>query len=299
MRTRKAFTLVELLVVIAIIGILIALLLPAVQAAREAARRMSCSNNMKQMGLGVHNYASTYGGLLPYQNARTDVQGLFTYLLPYIEYGALFDQANLEANVLKDSENNMRYESVPTYLCPTYAGPTIIRNHSNSYCNGALTTYQGIAGTLREGDPIVASPEGDMPQNGVFQWLKQVSIRDITDGTINTLMFAEFVHRDWTAHARFADYPGCVRSWSLGTVYTTNAKRPGTYMAKVLEYAVNQRLDRYVDGVQFNHLPMGSEHPGGAQFALTDGSVTFIIEDTPIDILKSMATIAGGEILEE
>ena len=300
----QAFTLVELLVVIAIIGILIAMLLPAVQAAREAARKMSCSNNLKQFGLGVHNYISSHDGLLPHGGARPDRMGLFTYLLPYIELGALFDMANLDAKVLDDNPssatyNNVRYEEIAVYICPSYAGPQVIEN-KNNYFNGAILTYQGVAGALRPGEPYTISSidSGNLPQNGVFRWLEQVSINDITDGTSNTLMFGEFVHRDWTPTEQYADYPGNVRAWSLGVTFAYNYNRPGSYAYQAVENPINRRCDRNADNIGFHHLPFGSAHPGGAQFTLADGSVTFLSEEVELEILKSMASINGGEVFE-
>ena len=300
----QAFTLVELLVVIAIIGILIAMLLPAVQAAREAARKMSCSNNLKQLGLGIHNYISAHDGQLPYGGARPDRMGLFTYMLLYIEHEALYNAANLDAKVLDDNPssatyNNVRYEEVPVYTCPSYAGPHVIENSSNIF-NGAMLTYQGIAGTLREGEPVDASSasSGDLPRNGVFRWTGQVSINEITDGTSNTLLFGEFIHRDWTPTEEFADYPGCVRAWSLGTIFSLNYNRPGSYAYKAVENTINKRCDRIADGIGFHHLPFGSDHPGGAQFTLADGSVIFLSDEVELEILKSMASINGGEVFE-
>ena len=300
----RAFTLVELLVVIAIIGILIAMLLPAVQAAREAARRMSCSNNMKQFGLGVHNYISSNDGMLPYGGARRDQMGLFTYLLPYMEYGALFDEANLDCYTMDDVEtsptyNNVRYEEVSIYICPSYTGPHVHENKSNLF-NGAVLTYQGVAGTLRDGEKSTASStsSGNIPLNGVFRWLEQVSVHEITDGTSNTLMFGEFVHRDWTPEAAFSDYPGCVRAWSLGVVFRYNYYSPGSYAYKAVQHPINLRCDRDRDTVRFHHLPFGSAHPGGAQFTLADGSVTFLPDETDLDVLKSMSTVNGEEVFE-
>ena len=296
---KKGFTLVELLVVIAIIGILIAMLLPAVQAAREAARRMSCSNKLKQLGVAIHNYASTNSDKLPYGNVYSGRHALFTYLLPYLEMQDVFDAAFVP--IAASHYSSMRYEVIPAYICPSYAGPSVFEKGTspiNNYLQeAALTTYQAVGGTLQSPTTpeVVKSGEGNMPKNGAFRWQEQVSLSDITDGTSNSLMMGEFVHRDWDSTAEFEAYPGCVRGWVLGDKYTVMA----TYVFKVIEHPINKKCSRYTNNIKFNHLPMGSEHPGGAQFVLADGSVQFLSEEMELEVLQSMATVNGGEIFEK
>lgn len=298
MQKQKAFTLVELLVVIAIIGILIAMLLPAVQAAREAARRMSCSNNLKQMGVAIHNYASASSDRLPYGNVSATQNGnvlygrhaLFTSLLPYLEMEGIYDVCDPKGN---SYISPMRYEVISAYICPSYAGPSVLESGTSpagvSMQEAAFTTYQGIGGAIGS---TVAMP------NGIFRWQEQVTLSDVTDGTSNTFMIGEFVHRDWDPVALFSTYPGSVRGWVLGDGYDdayVYAPR-ASYVFKVIEHPVNYRCNRLADSIRFNHLPMGSEHPGGAQFTLTDGSVHFISEDVELETLQNMATVSGGEV---
>lgn len=294
MQKQKAFTLVELLVVIAIIGILIAMLLPAVQAAREAARRMSCSNNLKQMGVAIHNYASTYSDRLPYGNVANGRHALFTTLLPYLELNGVYEGCQTDGLAFDDP---MRYEVVAAYICPTYAGASVFlagtSPNNNELQEAALTTYQGVGGTLRSGvDVVVSEGSGNMSLNGIFRWHRQVSLGDVTDGTSNTLMIGEFVHRDWDPIAEFTVYPGCVRGWILGDFSDAIA----TYTFKVIQHPINLKCARNSTDKKFNHLPMGSEHPGGAQFTLADGSVRFINEDAELEVVQNMATVSGGEV---
>ncbi|MEA1949870.1 MAG: DUF1559 domain-containing protein, partial [Planctomycetota bacterium] len=118
--SKRGFTLVELLVVIAIIGILIALLLPAVQAAREAARRMQCGNNLKQMGLAIHNYADAYEGKFPIGSPAPARHGLFSALLPYLEMNDIHDLCAWDLSTFDPANEKVRFEVIPAYHCPSY-----------------------------------------------------------------------------------------------------------------------------------------------------------------------------------
>ena len=143
-RPLRGFTLVELLVVIAIIGILIALLLPAVQAAREAARRAQCSNNLKQMGLAIHNFMGEHDQHLPVGVRAPNRVGLFTFMLPYMEEQALYDTIDLAKEPWDAVNRNAYYTVVNVYICPSYRGPGFYPGTDSSYMTGAMTTYQGI-----------------------------------------------------------------------------------------------------------------------------------------------------------
>jgi prepilin-type N-terminal cleavage/methylation domain-containing protein len=287
-RFHCGFTLVELLVVIAIIGILIALLLPAVQAAREAARRTQCANNLKQMGLAIHNHMDEHNQVLPVGVRGPNLHGMFTYMLPYMEHRNVFDRIKLDE---PPSSSPELYTPIAEYLCPSYPGPTTIQGSpsSVSYFDGALTTYQGVGGVLREGVEVETSVYGDLPMNGAFCWRKRRRIEDIRDGTSNTLIIGEFVQSDKTG--TYAGFPGNVRAW----IRSNNGDAKGSYAFKVIEYPVNADVDRMADGIPFNHLPMGSYHPNGAEFLAGDGSVHFISENTDLELYRSLCTIDGGE----
>ena len=207
---RRAFTLIELLVVIAIIGVLIALLLPAVQSAREAARRTQCTNNLKQMGIAVHNYVSTfqvlpfgkgasYGPVLPGTPiyARWSAQ---SQLLMYLEQGNLFNAINFalppetpgmagDVPFMPPSPSPANVTAcrsqVAMFLCPS-DGPTIAGWPGGLNYLGNLSSW---ACDLSENNPSTVAP-GEMP-TGVFYYLSAVKMADITDGLSNTAFFSE------------------------------------------------------------------------------------------------------------
>jgi len=302
-----AFTLVELLVVIAIIGVLVALLLPAIQAAREAARRAQCSNNLKQMGLGAQNHISAHQGLLPpgYLRTRGSFQktGIFSSLLPYMEQQQIydlirFDLVDPQAAFLDDPTRDM---VVSTYVCPSWPDPVVIVDASPSSV-GALVTYAGVGGSITS--PTVNLVANEYPDNGTFA-LKEQSptavvghqrhVREITDGQSNTFMIGEFVHRDCPLGLPCADPPGNVRPWYLSGFQSGIGQIPLVYSFKELEYSPNtQGLTRSLHG--WNRMPMSSFHPGVTLFVYIDGSVHVISDDVDLEVYKAHATVNGDEV---
>lgn len=289
---RHGFTLVELLVVIAIIGILVALLLPAIQAAREAARRSSCSNNLRQMGLGIHNHLDNSGRTETFPpGAMENIQfGLFTYMLPYIEQQTVYNAIDFKK---APSSSSQLYTVIPIYICPSYPGGGLIQNAPASYMNGALTTYQGVAGTLRnKGEPIrKSSSYGDLPENGMFGFGFRRKVREVIDGLSNTLAVGEFVHHDKSGD--YAGVPGNVRPWINGG----NGTGWGSYSFKVVQYPINAPLERVKDNIPYNHLPFGSFHAGGANFLMADCACRFVDQEIDLEQYRSMATCNGKELL--
>ncbi|MDY0169443.1 MAG: DUF1559 domain-containing protein [Thermoguttaceae bacterium] len=297
-KPKWAFTLVELLVVIAIIGILIALLLPAVQSAREAARRMQCSNNLKQMGLALHNYANVWKEYFPPAGAGGYRHALFTCMLPYLEQQALYD--SMMALEREDPNNYSTFEDeahkftvIPGYVCPSWPHPAVYRDLASAWPlyigEGAITTYQGVSGAYPDREPYVDG-DGRVPQNGMFGKGYVRRMGDVTDGLSNTLTMGEFVHID-QGEKSFGSPPGNVRPWILGM----GQSNQGMYTAKVLVYAPNAKVERFIEGIPYNHVPMGSHHPGAMNVLLGDGSVTSLSDSIDLTLYFQLATVNGGE----
>jgi len=313
-RSAGGFTLVELLVVITIIGILIALLLPAVQQARESARRASCLNNLKQIGDGLHQYMEAHRECLPVGCPGDARHGLFTALLPFIEQEGMYhdeQEANWpEAKLdLDGSHRNTyqephRYTELELYICPSWPYDHVYPSNANlpeDEMKGALTTYQGVAGSFRGTSPaqdeaFTDSTRGPIPKNGLFGWDLIHRDRDVKDGLSNTLCVGEFVHMDQNPNSPYKEPPGNVRAWILGATDTPDER--GMFALKVIMHQPNAEVDRVPasgTGVPFNWLPMGSFHHGGLNFLLGDGSAKFLLETIDLTLYKQLATCNGRE----
>lgn len=290
MNKRPGFTLVELLVVIAIIGVLIALLLPAVQQAREAARRMQCSNNLKQIGLGLHNYHDTFLSLPP--GALTVNQlGWHVFLLPFIEQRALHDnfsfaQGTFNGGTNAEGPNKNKYgpTKIDMYLCPssdiflTTHGSSTLTDGTKAY----TTHYYGVMGPIGTNPQTGAAyshtasgGQGGYARQGMLLSDNSISFRDVTDGLTNTYAIGEISgplgnYASWVRGAQISDH---------GVASTKNVK-----------FGVNQHDST---GGNFNCISFSSRHPGGAQFQMGDGSVKFIAETIDFSAYLSGASRDG------
>ena len=321
MKQKSGFTLVELLVVIAIIGILIGLLLPAVQSVREAARRMQCSNNMKQIALACHNYMTLFKesfppgcGMAKYGNleAGSNNFGLFAFMLPYIEQQSIYDRINFKntegAKYLFNTKDSLLKVSISSYLCPSFTGDPVYTGSADSiYKYGPLCTYQGVGGAyltttdnngLDDNEKFLMptykdAGNGKLPDNGVFTFMKANKSSAIRDGLSNTLMLGEFIQKDTGSGA----YPGNTRQWPYGSTYFDNQR--GIYGFKVVRHLINAESVRNEAGeFPFNHLPFKSDHSSGCNFARADASIDFLSKSTDLITLKRLATRAGGEPID-
>ncbi len=303
----RAFTLVELLVVIAIIGILIALLLPAIQAARAAARRNACLNNVKQVVLACQNFADANQGSFPPGSRDKGLPAAMCFILPFIEEGTLFKQLNL--NAASTGQTAVANNVINLYVCPEYPGEKTPNNNTgNSYApnGGGIANYQFVGGYYFSSMPAAqydkSAAFGDFPKNGMFGLTKLVGtvretkglrLRKVADGLSKTFAYAEFTQNDKKdPTSPYFGLPGNMRSW----IASDNGNFGYYAMKAISNYGVNADVDRKADGVPFNHLPFSSFHTGGAHFGMGDGSVHFVTENATLSVYQGMATINGGEI---
>jgi len=280
---RRGFTLIELLVVIAIIGVLIALLLPAVQAAREAARRAQCTNNLKQLALAAQNYMGAVGtlpmGMSIQRSARAPGSGLWTNasclvsLTQYAEQTVMFNSINFDVNIFDGENITINGAAWSTIWCPSDSG--VERTQSIGWVLTTFTpnypmqysSYAGCAGTWFTSQ--FAGTNGLANMNGVLYSKSSVRFADITDGTSNTLAFGE------RAHTIIA--PGSRNDWHWWTSGNYGDTEFTTFWpinpTKKLKDLGGISASVYIESAS-------SLHPGGANFAFMDGSVHFLKDTT-------------------
>jgi prepilin-type N-terminal cleavage/methylation domain-containing protein len=329
---RPGFTLVELLVVIAIIGVLIALLLPAVQAAREAARRMQCSDHLKNIALATHNYHDVYKYLPP--GSKGDNGPTWAVLLlPYIEQSALYSRFNLR-RTFNDNTIDSGYEvsnvtalidvTLPVYTCPTDGGDLRsswnprgsgegFYHHNYLCCSGdaaiVAPNSNYIPTTWFTNIPLSAAPadvlvfaHGGMYCVGTNTGTETYKMEEITDGTSNTLAFGECVRGQWSG-GTVNDLRGLIW-WGSGTFFTGNLAPNsgiGDRGCSAAAFMTNTLLpkNRFPIGPQAvvheHYVASRSYHTGGVQTAFGDGSVSFQSDTVGLDVWRAMCSSRGGE----
>ena len=315
---RHGFTLVELLVVISIIGILMALLLPAVQAARATAVRTSCKNNIKQLGLACTNYVSARKKF-PVGLAGPTVTGsggaskywtnCMVELLPFIEQSnivANFDKSGPTGNSPGPNVGNgnsnpttVAAQVVVNFRCPATDLPT--QNNVSGFVFGT-NDYAGNGGTRiyhPTSDPNKSKAAAKINNDGLFNIVEQndpgISIRNITDGLSKTLMFGERRHQDAEFDRLYPQYP--LAGW-CGWAWTSVVNSVGDnlgHTAVPINYMIPVGSNGKNDEVNNRLSAFGSFHPGGANFCLADGSVFFFSDNMDLSVLQSLSTIRGGE----
>lgn len=278
---RSGFTLVELLVVIAIIGVLVALLLPAVQAAREAARRMSCSNNLSQLVFALQNYNSTYdsypsGTQEPKGPIVNAPQGFhhnwLTQLLPYMEEQNTYNHVDFSVGVYDPKNDPVRALRIRTFICPS-------EGRQNEL---AVSNYAGLHHDLDQ--PI------DANNNGVLFLNSSVRYEDIKDGSSQTIVLGE----------RLSDLQQDL-GWMSGTRSTL--RNTGSPINSTLQTLRRQGRGGFVSldepGTEVASVVggFGSHHPGGAQFAMGDGHVEFLSQTISIEVYQQLGHRADGKLL--
>ncbi|QDU60123.1 Type II secretion system protein G precursor [Planctomycetes bacterium Pan216] len=320
---RRGFTLVELLVVIAIIGVLVALLLPAVQQAREAARRAQCTNNLKQLGLALHNYQQAHLRFPPHQiwglnsdplasgcapNCGTGI-GHLALMLPYMDETNVYDQINFERNFKSGVQSTARGNQIDTFLCGSDFGSRSFRTGTppegtSNYGMMTGTSMRSVEPCDTPYDRFTCTRANDA--NG-FGWFFGLSIAEITDGTSKTIAMGEFSRaRPYTyVSGSTPCYDPSDHTVGLQTgrprgrrwispkihegVFLNAVRTPNPPDPDCIQWANTNTEGEPAD------MPLSSEHAGGANALLADGGVVFISDAVDLGVYQATVTIAGGD----
>lgn len=277
---RRAMTLVELLVAIAMIGALVALTLPAVQAARESARRMNCASNLRQVGFALQTYHDAYGvfpALATHQGNGVGNLSFLVRLLPFIEQGALAHQVHWDESF--DSKHHQRTLNPvrpKLYLCPSGSVTTAERGE------GCTAHYYGVLGPKAAGYGLEIRPSGangGRATDGPLQVNRTLNLAAIVDGTSNTLLVGEV---SWNK-------AGCYRPWTRGAEIA--AANPG----KNVTFGLRKQAYTFEN---LNDVSFGAEHYSGCNFVRADGSTLFLHDGVEQTMFQALASRNGNEVIQ-
>ena len=321
---RRGFTLVELLVVIAIIGVLVALLLPAVQAAREAARRSQCQNNLKQISLAMLNYEQAFGELpagrlgcdfpnQPAVGAQTycDSEPLqsaasgFVFVLPHLEQQALYDlldvngvgiwlhQGNWDTSwfTTNPAAKDGVEQVLESFRCPTDRSEEILTQmETRPELSPAVSSYALNMGTrgVNNGNGATTKFEND----GLFMYARRFQLRQIADGLSNTYLGGEVAD----GHLYNGAFRKYVNLWSRGSRYVSSLRTTENPLNSLLLVTTGQ-LEPNSNNDDLAAGTFGSYHPGGAHFTYVDGHVDFVSEAIDFDTYQAFSTREGAELV--
>jgi prepilin-type N-terminal cleavage/methylation domain-containing protein/prepilin-type processing-associated H-X9-DG protein len=331
----KGFTLIELLVVIAIIAVLISLLLPAVQSAREAARRAQCANNLKQIGLALHNYASTHNAFPPgrinsHITGKGNTWGAYSQLLPQLELTQVYNAFNFNLSPDIDLANTTGAAIfIATFLCPSDPSPPLYAQTNYGMHNYLLSVGDQYPILLKPITPLTGRP------NGIFYENSAVRISTVTDGLSNTAAISETVRSvpgigfnmdplngfvitgdnktNGPPISSDADYQSlCMATPPVGFQVTRGSKwhygAPGHSMYNHLRGPNDRRVDcrgglphsdktdPYWSWLSLN-VTTRSRHPGGVQSLFADGHVVFIKDSINLPVWQALGSASGGEVI--
>lgn len=316
-RSSAGFTLVELLVVISIIGILIALLLPAVQSAREAARRVTCENNLRQLGLAQHNFVSASRTFPPGQQTPAAGDHKFSFmvfLLPYMEETTTLQQFNLTQDVHSSLNQPAGEILIPSLLCPSVSIVQTTRNPTTNLirlypadqqgvtlANGgsmACSDYNGVKGPAYTANTILAPSKFYYPINdGVLNEIvspaleaQRITVQQVTDGLSKTFLMGETSGRG--ASLDSTDTWHDRGAWAEGAGLMA-INEPINYLDAADALTGGTMINEYVPGGR----QLFSPHAGGANVLMADASVHFVDDATAVTVLEALASRDGGEAI--
>jgi len=316
---RRGFTLIELLVVIAIIAILVALLLPAVQQAREAARRSQCKNNLKQLGLALHNYHDVHGVFPPggvttrsgdfvtnciMGGVDADARAPWTVLtLPFMDNSTLYSEFDMNSRFYYQATEteaaaftgNGKLQWTPNsrFQCPSDPNGSLGQPNCNYYgISGGGSVSTGTVGAYQSSCRCCLSNSGPsrmLYYSGIFSNNSRVKIRDITDGTSNTFLLGETRY-----HPLIRGGTTGGSSWASGMRTNSTAGLPAAFAATVKQINGSTKNAGAVSTHDEYTVMFGSYHTGGAHFTLTDGSAKFVSENIDINTYRSLGIRDDG-----